>query len=505
MSAKRDNHVLENGINAEQDPMKRKASNSQTVVEASGVPVDWTSRLSEVGGRVRPPSLRAIATRYGTAPGIIGLHGGFPAPTAFPIRKLSFTTTDGTEISIDDPAKMNAMQQYSIAPLGYAPLQKWAADFTATQHKPPCQTVTAITTGSNCSIEYLCKLLLNKGDSIVCEEFTYSHIIESTLVLHGFSAIPVKIDKEGMVPSSLREELEAVRGTPKQPKLLYTVPTGQNPTGSTVPAARKAEIYAICAEHDLVIIEDDAYYTLQFPRVPGGQQRGLGDLEPTYLSLDSDNRVLRLDSFAKALAPGFRLGWATGAAAIINKLVSCIHSTSLGPCATTQVLVTEMLAAWGRGGLERHVTKMQAAYAHRADVITKAAKEHLSDVATWRQPQAGMFLWVALGAGVTDADDIMETLCEAGVIVVPGRITHALGPHPPMPCPFVRMSFASASDEQLKEAMKRMGEVLRKFAARQAAAAVKDGRTVATDPPPAAVAAASRGGQSPPPPLSAAL
>lgn len=466
--------------------------------------VDWGSRLSEIGRKVNPPSLRAIATRYSSTSGVICLHGGFPSASAFPITQLSFSTADGTHVSIDDPVKLASMQQYSVAPLGYAPLQRWAADFTATQHRPPCETITAITTGSNCSLEFICQLLLNKGDSIVCEEFTYSHMIESNLNLHGFRTLPVRMDQTGMLPSSLHQLLAEARESDSVPRFLYTVPTGQNPTGSTVPLARKKEIYAICAEFDVVIIEDDAYYTLQYPRVPGGPQRGLSDLEPSYLSLDTDGRVLRLDSLAKALAPGLRLGWATGAPAIINKLVACIHGSALGPCATSQVIVSEMMEAWGQRGLEAHVTAMQTAYSRRAHVITSAAAEHLSDVATWREPQAGMFLWLALGAGVVDADDVMEDLCQAGVIVVPGRITHALGPTPPLPCPFVRMSFASASEDDLKEAMRRMGEVLREFAARKAAADTGSREGVAGVPQ-AVAAAVARGGQSPPPPASAVL
>jgi len=462
--------------------------------------VDWLARLSDIGQGVQPPSLRAIVNRFADVPGVIGLHGGFPAAAAFPIANLSFTTVDGTRVDINDPVKVAAMQQYCVSPLGYAPLAQWAAAFQKRQHSPPCETATGITTGSNCALEMLCKLLLNKGDSILVEEFTYAHMVESTINLHGFKALPVAMDEQGMLPSSLRAVMTAAQSQPNPPRVLYTIPTGQNPTGSTVPLARKAEIYALCQEFDLVLLEDDAYYTLQFP-LPSGEPRGLGQLEGSYLSLDTDGRVVRLDSFAKALAPGLRLGWATGSPAIIGKLASCVHGTALGPCATTQVMVAEMLQAWGEEGLEGHVRNMQLEYGRRAGVVLAAAEKHLVGVASWRAPQAGMFLWLTLGAGVTDADEILDLLAEAAVALVPGRIAHALGPHPPLPCPFLRLSFAAAPDDQLQEAMKRLGHVLRTFAAKKNAEAGGSSEVA----PAAAVEAAARTGEPAPPPAAAAL
>lgn len=431
--------------------------------------MDWDAHFSPEGHARDQPTLRKIAMRYAGIPGVIGLHGGFPSADSFPVMSMQFKLRDGTCVTIDDPAKMAAMQQYSVAPLGYEPLQAWATAHVAEQHAPPVQHVTCITPGSNATLEMLCSLLMSPGDAILCEQFTYSHMVESMMNLRRYTAIPIAMDGAGLLPAALEAALAAAHASAAQtgvspPRVLYTVPTGQNPTGSTVPLERKAQIYAICCKYDVVILEDDPYYYLQFP-LPSGEARGLSQLEGSYMRLDTEGRVVRLDSFAKFLAPGLRLGWATGAPRLIQKLVSCIHGSALGACSTTQVMVSEMLEAWGRPGLENHVLAMQHSYARRAGIVLKAAEQHLKGLATWVPPQGGMFLWLALGAGITDADEILDLLADARVVVVPGRICHALGPRPPAACPFVRISFAAAPEADLQTAMARLGGVLRTFAA----------------------------------------
>lgn len=437
--------------------------------------VDWASHFSREALARTLPTLRVIISQFQGMPGVIGLHGGLPAPSAFPITSLSFTLRDGTTATIDDPAKLDAMQQYSVAPLGYAPLQQWTEQHTRAMHSPPAGTSykTSITNGSNSSLEMVMSLLLNEGDSVLVERFTYSHVVENVINFRGLKAVPLDTDIDGILPGMLRRTLQAAKEAAmvdgsRPPRVLYTVPTGQNPTGLTCPIERKAELYAVCSEFDVIILEDDPYWYLQFGRT--GEVPGLGSrLERSFLSLDMEGRVIRLDSFAKFLAPGLRLGWITAAPLLVEKFTFCLHGTTLGACATTQVLVSEMIQAWGPAGLEAHTCTMQRSYAHRAQVVLAAAEKHLTGLAEWTTPSAGMFMWMKLLAGITDADEILDELKENKVVVVPGRIFHALGPVPPESCPFVRISFSSASDEDLTEGIARLATVMRRYQASNAA------------------------------------
>ncbi|KAL0025949.1 hypothetical protein WJX77_006756 [Trebouxia sp. C0004] len=320
-----------------------------------------------------------------------------------------------------------AAQQYSVTLRGYPALQQWVKKHTWAMHSPPADHDVVITSGSNHTIEMIMSLLMDKGDTIL-SQFLKQHSNQS-----------------------------------RPPRLLYTVPVGQNPTGVITPTLRRQQIYSICRQHDVIILEDDPYFYLQFAK--DGTPPGLSALGESYLSLDVDGRVIRLDSFSEVLAPGLRLGWATAAPALLEKLIFHLHGSTLGPCAMSQVVVANLLQHWGEKGFEQHVKDMQQGYAQRALLLHKTAEEHLQGLAKWQQPQAGMFAWMKLCGGIKDADQILDKLKEEKVVVVPGRIAHCEGPRPSTDCPYIRVSFASATNADLVEGVKRLANVIRKFGA----------------------------------------
>ena len=302
--------------------------------------------------------------------------------------------------------------------------------------------------------------------------------------------IGTDIDQYGIIPEKLealladlllKKSQQAAGSNDTQslsssfPKLLYTIPTGQNPTGSTCTLERKRAIYDICRRYDLWIIEDDPYFYLQYgnnSKVPG--LNGLIAQGPqSYLSLDIDGRVIRIDSFAKFLAPGLRLGWVSGPEMIVEKIVATIQAHTVGPCGITQVLAASTLGTWGDAGLHDHLTKVQGEYGRRARMVGEAAERYLTGLAEWGGvPQAGMFLWIKLifpkdstTTIIRDAYDIWGDFLAAGVVFVPGRATHwrggaAAGGDASFHSPYIRVSFSNASDECIEEGMKRLRHVL---------------------------------------------
>lgn len=210
--------------------------------------------------------------------------------------------------------------------------------------------------------------------------------------------------------------------------------------------------------------------------MPAGLNGLIAQGPQSYLSLDTDGRVIRIDSFAKFLAPGLRLGWVSGPEMVVEKIVATIQAHTVGPCGITQVLAASTLEAWGDAGLHSHLTKVQGEYGRRARMVGEAAERYLTGLAEWGGvPQAGMFLWIKLlfppednnnnnsSSMIRDAYDIWENFLAAGVVFVPGRATHWRAGDASFHSPYIRVSFSNASDECIEEGMKRLRQVLLKI------------------------------------------
>jgi kynurenine/2-aminoadipate aminotransferase len=143
--------------------------------------------------------------------------------------------------------------------------------------------------------------------------------------------LDVELDSHGVIPSKLREQLDNWPADKRKPKVLYTVPVGGNPTGVSQTLERKKEIYRIAQDHNLLILEDDPYFYLQY-----------GDKIPSYLSMDVDGRVLRFDSFSKILSSGLRVGWATGPPELIN-VMNLVTQVRLDEAITCKSYATDVM------------------------------------------------------------------------------------------------------------------------------------------------------------------
>jgi DNA-binding transcriptional MocR family regulator len=294
--------------------------------------------------------------------------------------------------------------QYDVPPTGHPSLREWAREFTQKMHAPPLHVGhgTIITDGSTRGIDIVTSLFLDPGDAILVEEYTYSHFLETLAIPRGYNIVPVAMDDQGLEPTALRATLQRLKAEKKPiPRLLYVIPTGQNPTGSVASSQRITEVYTVCQDFDIFILEDDPYALLRFPScyVTGGgsDQTPLPGLHglcpmPSYLGRDTDGRVVRLDSFAKSIAPGLRLGWATAAPMIADRMAMAVQATSLGGAMLSQATLAHVLASWGEQGLHEHLSKLQEAYATRAAAAVAAARTELQGLAEWTVPTAGMFM-----------------------------------------------------------------------------------------------------------------
>jgi aromatic amino acid aminotransferase I len=289
------------------------------------------------------------------------------------------------------------------------------------------------------------RMFTQKGDYVITEEYTFSTAVETAAPL-GVRCVGVKMDPQGMLPQSLDEMLstwdESARGGSRKPFLMYTIPSGQNPTGSTQSKRRREEIYKIAQKHDLLIIEDEPYYFLQMQPymgagappapLPASHDEFLSSLVPSLLRMDIDGRVVRLDSFSKVLAPGTRLGWITASRQICERYVRHSEVSTQNPSGFSQIILHRLLdESWGHSGYLDWLIFMRKEYTQRRDVILHACEKYLPrDIASWTPPTAGMFHWIKIAVekhpdhGKRPVLDIENELFQAsiaeGVLMTPG-------------------------------------------------------------------------------------
>eukprot|EP01094_Clydonella_sp_ATCC50884_P004313 TRINITY_DN13341_c0_g1_i2.p1 TRINITY_DN13341_c0_g1~~TRINITY_DN13341_c0_g1_i2.p1 ORF type:complete len:319 (+),score=71.50 TRINITY_DN13341_c0_g1_i2:202-1158(+) len=315
-----------------------------------------------------------------------------------------------------------------------------------------------VTTGSQDGLSKAFDMLIDEGDPVLVEDPTYSGALAALLPLRA-NLVPVRTDNEGLVPESFEESIASstqVHG--KKPKILYCIPTGQNPSGATLPNARREHIYEIACKHDILILEDDPYWNLQLPPHKGSASDAAPGALRSFLSMDNSARVLRFDSLSKVLSSGIRLGWVTGPEELVERLQLDQQATCLHPCGVSQIMVAALLEQWGEEGWNAHVKKVQEAYGARRDIFANLCDKYLQGLpVSWSVPDAGMFFWFHLHNVKDTAALINEKALKEKVLLVPGVAFSPVG----AASSFCRAAFSTASPEDMETAVQRFAALLR--------------------------------------------
>lgn len=403
----------------------------------------WDHILSKESA-AREPCVLKQAARHLKKPGLISLGGGLPSPEHFPVLNMSMRVPTGqtefTEAAAasEDGGATVSMGKYdaSQAPgatsggsgpaeeydlsialnygqsKGSAQMLRWVTEHTELVCGPPYSDwSTCLTVGSTGALEQALRIFCDRerGDTMLTETYSFSTALETAAPL-GIKVLGVEMDEQGMLPESLDDllsgwDVKARGGSPK-PHLLYTVPSGQNPTGATQGAARRKAIYDVCSLHDVYILEDEPYYFIQMPPyqrerpaspTPAPAQTSdefLQSLIPTFVSLDVDGRVMRMDSFSKVLVPGSRMGWLTASEQIIERFVRHGEACNQGPSGFSQAALYEIVEkAWGHEGYLKWLAHIRESYTQRRNILLDACEDHLpTGIVSWTPPAAGMFV-----------------------------------------------------------------------------------------------------------------
>ncbi|MEU3743367.1 PLP-dependent aminotransferase family protein [Streptomyces sp. NPDC032198] len=385
----------------------------------------FAARAAAVGGSpVR--DILAVTAR----PEVINFAGGLPAPELFDAVGVAaafqavLTGTPGTAL------------QYSTTE-GEPALRAAIAGRTAARGLPTDADGILVTTGSQQALSLLATALVEPGDTVLVESPCYLAALQA-FSFAGAHVVAVPGDDEGLDPAALDGLVAAHR-----PKLLYTVPTFQNPTGRTLPAGRRAEIAAVAARRGLWIVEDDPYGELRFEgeRVPW---------IATYPG--AEDRTVLLGSFSKVMAPGLRLGWMRGPAASLRACAIAKQAADLHTPTVNQLAAARYLAD---NDLDAHVARVADAYAKRRDAMLAGLGAALPEGSSWIRPEGGMFIWAKLPEGY-DTTALLPEVVKHDVAYVPGAPFYAGEPD----VATLRMCFVTQTPEEIAEGLGRLGEAL---------------------------------------------
>ena len=403
--------------------------------------MNW--KLAARAEKMNPSVIREIL-KVTERPGIISLAGGLPSPKTFPIT--AFADACAEVLRSDGQAAL----QYAASE-GYGPLREAVA---AMLPWPVDPAQVLITTGSQQGLDLIAKVLLDPGSRVLVETPTYLGALQAFSPMEP-EPVSVASDSEGVI-------VEDMVAKAKDARFIYLLPNFQNPTGRTMTEERRAAVSAAAAKAGLPIVEDNPYGDLWFDEAP-----------PLPLTARNPDGCVYLGSFSKVLAPGLRLGFLVAPKAIFPKLLQAKQAADLHSPGFNQRMVSEVMKD---GFLDRHVPTIRALYKRQRDAMLTALAREMNGLGVeFNKPAGGMFLWLRLPEGM-DAVALLPKAVERGVAFVPGAPFYA-GPSDPRT---LRLSFVTASVEEIDTAVTALAEAVREQLAHNAAAEVQ--RQLAASP-----------------------
>ncbi|NNE09879.1 MAG: PLP-dependent aminotransferase family protein [Gemmatimonadetes bacterium] len=325
---------------------------------------------------------------------------------------------------------------------GYPPLRAWLANRLREQGASIHEDEIFMLGGSQQGLDLVSKLLFDRGDRIMVESPTYHNAI-GVFQLYETELVPVAMDEYGMRPDLLDDEL-----TRRSAKLIYLMPNFQNPTGITMPLARRREVLEVAVRHGIPLLEDHFDADLRYA----------GEPVASFKALKGHENVLYLGTFSKMLFPGLRLGWLAVPEAFRDPFRKIRTYTDLAPSRLAQVAIHRFCE---RGLLDEHLERVLAINSGRLQAMLRAMERHFPPDVRWTKPDGGMSLWIELPAQMNAVDLLIEAR-RAGVNFAPGELFHLDGSGTNS----FRLSFTKETEDRIERGIRTIGELI---AARMAA------------------------------------
>ncbi|MDR3085837.1 MAG: PLP-dependent aminotransferase family protein [Christensenellaceae bacterium] len=387
--------------------------------------VSYASRFDGISGSAIRDIFKLL-----TNPSIISFAGGNPASSALePGRISQFAQEVLAENGVN-------ILQYGQSE-GYAPLRESAATFfrhNAVEARPDQVLPLA---GSQQGLDLICKALLNPGDAMLVESPAFLGALQ-TFKLYQARLVPIEMDEGGAIVEDIERKIIAER-----PKLIYLIPTFQNPTGRTLALERRRRVAEIARMHGVTIIEDDPYCDLRYR----------GEALPAIKSFDKGDNVLYLNSFSKIISPGLRVAAVVCTdEEMMRKLVVGKQSTDVHSPNLNQAIIDRYLRS---GLLSEHIELICASYAAQMSKMLEML-EGFPESVRFTRPDGGIFLWCELPEGFS-ATELLPEATRRGVAYIPGDHFYA---RPGAHHNTLRLNFSNASLENIEKGMLILKELL---------------------------------------------
>jgi len=355
------------------------------------------------------------------------------------------------------PELRQAMERVISSPHSYAALQYGAEQGTQNLIEVLVEKIKReqelslqpgnlmVVAGSTHAVDMLARLYARPGGVVLVEAPTYVdalHIFRD----HQIELLSIPMDDDGLIPDELERLMAELQASGRVANMLYTVPTFHNPTGRTLPQARRLEVIRLARHYSFLIVEDDVYRDLSFE----------GTVPPSFYALAKGQQAVSIGSFSKSLAPGLRLGWLLGSESVIERCVNC-GTTQMGGGANP--FTAHMVAEYCRNGSwDKHIERVRSLYKMRRDRALAALEQYMPVDVEWSHPAGGFFIWLSFPRDIF-ANHVRRLALQEGVALAAGAgffVNPADGDHQ------VRLAYSCATLEEIDNGIRVLGQVIRR-------------------------------------------
>ena len=388
-------------------------------------------QFSDNVNQLKPSAIREIL-KNSSKPGIIPFSAGNPSVEAFPVNAVCEIVSG---ILQNDP--ITALQ-YSVTE-GYQPLRDYLTGYLK-EHDDIGgeEEAILITSGAQQVMNLAAKVLLNRGDTVLCENPSFVGSLNS-FRSYGIQLKGIPMEADGMD----LDALEAILKSDFSVKFIYTIPNFQNPTGITMSLAKRRCLYELAVRYNVIILEDNPYGELRFK----------GKNLPAIKSFDTAGAVIYAGSFSKVLSPGIRVGYAVANRQLIAKMTVCKQTDDVHTGILSQMIAYRFMA---EHDFNAHLQNIRAIYRQKAALATQCANNCFGEKISYYPLEGGLFMWCCLPPK-TDMPEFCKKGLENGVAVVPGN---AFLTDEQMQSHCFRINYSTPTNEQIQAGFSILGKLL---------------------------------------------
>lgn len=391
------------------------------------------NNITYLSERVKPMQGSAIREMFKLMadPAVISLAGGSPSPELFPSEELSKIAG---KILMTNPT---VALQYGTTD-GYGPFKELVKNRVEKINSISDDDKILITTGAQQGIDLAIKILVNEGDNVVVEAPSFVGTLNS-LRSYRANLIGVPLQEDGMDMDKLEEALKT-----QKVKLIYTIPTFQNPSGITMTLEKRKKLLDLARQYDAIILEDNPYGDLRFT----------GEYVPTIKSMDTEGRVIYVGTFSKILSPGMRLGYVVANSEFADRIEVLKQANDVHTPTLTQMMATEFMKKYD---IDAYIEKGKKLYGEKCAFMLECMDKYFPKTVTYTRPEGGIFILCTAPEGTASTEILQECLKQKVAFVAGNSFAVDMK----KPSNLFRLNYSTMPNESIEKGIKILGDVLK--------------------------------------------